>query len=193
MSADSTDINWSEVQPLVPVFHLLANLWLTEVDTEFAELWNSSAVLIGEILDEPPVVLKSEDLPELETEYCRLFVGPKGHFPPVQSVWGTAKLESSATESMSRYIQELQHLHVDEVQCPDHIGEQLRCLAVLLENRPDASTGHTAESDIVLSEFVTAHLSWPGELMTGVLAANPAAVYRQLVLLTETLLADLQA
>lgn len=191
--ADSIDIDWNEVQPLAPVFHLLADLWLTEVDTEFAELWNASAVVIGEILDESPVVLKSEDLPELETEYCRLFVGPKGHFPPVQSVWGTAQLESSATESMNRYISELQHRSADEVQCPDHIGEQLKCLAILLESRPDSTSAHIADVDVVLTEFVAAHLAWPGDLIAGVLSANPAGLYRQVALLTQSLLAELQA
>ena len=96
------------------VYQLLARLWaeepgdlLTELSSE--PLRSAWLQLGGVIPDHESEELRSA----LDEDYCRLFVGPKGHLPPIQPVWEGGELDTAVTDlaasaaAMNRAMQQM--------------------------------------------------------------------------------------
>ena len=116
---------------------LLGQLWLRELDEPTLRLLNQQPVRdlylqVGGWLP-PPLCEPSVDswLEQLGEDYCRLFVGPRGHRPPVQSVWQQGTFEGQAAESMEQYWQLLgwKPKTIGPSVPADHLGLQWLTLA----------------------------------------------------------------
>jgi len=175
-------LNTSSTQ-LAPVFELLGDIWLHEFDTHLAERWNQTCGVFADITDLPAKRIDSAELDDLAVEFCRLFLGPKGHLPPIQSIWMTAQLESPSTKSMQQYCERLQYPVPAGVPC-DHLGLELKLFATLLKNAP------ATDADEVLTEFQAAHLQWADDLLNRVATADSSGIYTQVARVTQQLLAE---
>ncbi len=90
-------------------------------------------VLGGNPLAGLAVERPAEAVEELAVEFCRLFIGPRGHMPPVESValgegryWGDSTLAVSAFYRSSGVV-----LPEDSDTLPDHLSVELDFAAVL--------------------------------------------------------------
>lgn len=180
----STNLN--ELKTLAPIFELLGTVWLYEIDVDVAKVWNDAAEFTAEVLQEPAVVIEVDQLEDLATEYCSLFIGPKQHFPPIQSIWTSGQLDSSATKSMSLYCERL-GFAADRPDVPcDHLGLQLQVFAALLHG---VSPDDDDTAPEVIEEFTVAHLQWADDLLNGVLGVS-SGFYNQIARLTQQLLSE---
>lgn len=169
---------------LAPVYGFIGGLWLREPTQGDLETWNTVCSAMPGLPSE--TVSVSEPLDNLHAEYCRLFVGPKDHLPPIQSVWQTGQLGGPSAISMERYVEHSGFTRSDaEFQTPaDHIGVQLQLFGWLLAQPTVSETTVAAE---VLREYHAAHLCWPEELLGRVAVAAEAELFRQLAIVTEQL------
>ncbi len=87
-------------------------------------------------------------LERLAEEYCRLFIGPRGHMPPVESVaTGEGRLWGASTAAVCAFYQSVGLAPAEAARdLPDHIAMELDCLAVLEE------TGRHAEAAVFARE-----------------------------------------
>lgn len=153
------------------MFSLLSRIWLREIDVEFCQrLEDSDFRLSFESVG--GVVPETSELEDLATEYCRLFVGPKNHLLPLQSVWVQGTLQSEVTSSARAFAEALQmDLSGSEVSMPDHLGVLFaiaaRAYSVLAEVEPEP----TEQSDSIvelIAEFRNRHLLWVSPLLSAV-------------------------
>ncbi len=108
---------------------LVARLWQTEVDSELLALLAQPAlrdewIACGGFV---PAAIKSSVVDDLAAEYCRLFLGPRDHLPPYQSVWTQQRFHGDATVSTAQF-RELLSDHAPSLPAgtpPDHLGYQL--------------------------------------------------------------------
>ena len=186
-----TSSNLSELKSLAPIFELLGTVWLREVDETIIEVWNGASEFIAEVLHEPAVVLESGQLEHLATEYCRLFIGPKQHFPPIQSIWTSGQLDGNSTKSMRLYRERLGCGEGSgEGVTPDHLGVQMQLFAILLRGvSVDSLQANEIPAVDVITEFAAAHLTWDDDLLKGVIASS-ADFYNQVARLTQLLLSE---
>ena len=131
-SCEATDVTVS--------LRLFASVFAREVDEDLLREIAARRPALEEALGSDPL----SDLPPgevsarietLAVEYCRLFIGPRGHMPPVESIargegcfWGPA---TGAVVSFYR----LSGVRPSEQQrmLPDHVSMELDCLATLEE------------------------------------------------------------
>ena len=177
--------NTSLETQLAPVYRFLGRLWLREPDAETLVRWRSVQPLVrgaDSCSDEA-----DESWKDLQMEFCRLFIGPKDHLPPYQSVWQTGQLGGPATVSMNQYLARSGFDSCDSAQNvpADHLGLQLEFFGWMLEQH-----SATVESEIVeiLTEYEAAHLTWADEFLRRVAAASESLFYRDLAMITHQLL-----
>ena len=85
-------------------YQLLARLWVLEpgellepLATEpLASAWQ---LLGGNIPDHASEEVRAS----LDEDFCRLFIGPKDHLPPIQSVWESGELDTGVTTSIREF------------------------------------------------------------------------------------------
>ena len=84
------------------MYALLAQVWLREVDLALLSRLRSPEVrpLFQAAGGELPA---DSEVEHLAVEYCRMFVGPQGHLPPLQSVWERGELQSDITSSIRSF------------------------------------------------------------------------------------------
>lgn len=72
---------------------------------------------------------------KLAVEYTRLFIGPKGHFPPYESVHSSegGTLWGDSTVEVSNFYRRCGYELAPEHSIPDHIGIELELMQHLLE------------------------------------------------------------
>ena len=80
---------------------------------------------------------RAEAIESLAIEYCRLFIGPRGHIPPVESVvLGEGRYWGPSTEAVVEFYKAAGIAwNEDAPLLPDHISMELDCLALLEERR----------------------------------------------------------
>ena len=147
-------------------YRLLSRLWLREVDQELATLLNAEP-LRSAYLDVGGTLPPTTDVPLefLAQDYCQLFVGPRNHLPPVQSVWSTGTFQSEAADSMQTYLQILLG-DANEHPIVDHLGVQLSVMAMLLEYVGAAPNQHDLRTiETIAARFFAEHLTWPSRLI----------------------------
>lgn len=88
------------------VYQLLAAFWEKEVDgallnaLRFGDLGDAYRAVGGVVPLDADVAATLDDL---RYDYCRLFIGPQGHTPPVQSVQEEGRFEGTAAGSIRHY------------------------------------------------------------------------------------------
>ena len=169
-----------QYQSISDLYSLLARLWIREVDEELLR-----AIQSGPIADALKVTdeLVTDDL---AVEYCALFIGPKNHLPPFQSVWQDGQLQSETSDSIRAFATAIGRDDlVSETTLPDHIGVQLQIMSAitgLLAKNDDAELKNAGK------EFFARHLTWPERFLNGTINRATSAFYRSLAELTKDLL-----
>ena len=168
------------------MYELLSRLWLCEVDQEFiadlqgTELRDAFQATAGSIPCE-------DELEELATEYCRLFVGPKNHLPPLQSVWERGELQSEITPSIRAFAEAVRYQPPAEQANAmlDHLGVQLGIMSCSTELNSQSACEDSLE---FAREFFRRHLSWTDELLSAAKERANHTFYQSLVQMTEEFL-----
>jgi TorA maturation chaperone TorD len=168
---------------------LFASVFAREVNEALLHEIGAARRAMGEALGRDPI----GDLPPgeararveaLAVEYCRLFVGPRGHMPPVESVaLGQGRFWGPATEAVASFYR-LAGLQASREACvpPDHISMELDCLATLEEQ------GRADQAQAFAREHV---LQWLPRLTRHVRERATLAFYPAWCCGTETLLTEL--
>lgn len=119
---------------------LFAWLFYHEVDPPLlAELRSMRDALTEALPGNPLAGLDCDEvsctLEALAVEYCRLFIGPYGHLPPVESVvTGEGHYWGQSTQAVVNFYRSVGFEQTMEVNVlPDHISLELDCLACLEE------------------------------------------------------------
>ena len=160
------------------VYELLSRLWLYEVDAGLlVELTSGSLADGWEELGGP--LTADSQLDDLATEYCRLFVGPRDHVAPFQSVLQTGQHGSEAVSSMNEYLEMLSEPVEKLREIPDHLGAQLLMMGVFL--RCVAKTPASQDLRDLTTTFFAEHLRWPDAMLTAAGEKSELPFYRFLV------------
>ena len=148
---------------------LFASVFENDVDRRLLDELRSrreelSNVLGGDALE----AVSSDDtaaaLEALAVEYCQLFIGPRGHMAPVESiVRGENRYWGPSTERVADFYRSAGLAPMSEMHLlPDHLAMELDCLASLEETgrREEAATfarEHILQWLPALAEHVSAH------------------------------------
>lgn len=169
------------------MYALLARIWLRELDLPLLnqlrspELNSSFQSAGGEL---PP----ESGLDDLAVEYCRLFVGPKDHLPPLQSVWERGELQSDITSSIRSFADAANYQPPASVASllHDHLGVQLDIMSHITLLLP--STAAEEEPFSFAAEFFRRHLTWPSDLLNTAIQRTTSPFYTTVVQMTATFL-----
>jgi TorA maturation chaperone TorD len=116
------------------VYRLLARLWAEEPGELLAQLASepllSAWQQLGGVL---PDHTSDEVRASLDEDYCRLFVGPRNHLPPIQSVWTSGELDTGVTASLREFDTVVGFDEPwDFAIIPDHLGNEMWAMGQIL-------------------------------------------------------------
>ena len=145
-----------QTQAVPAALRLLASIFQREVDLRLLEHIEANSKELSTALD--VAVLSGLDLDDKEAamealavEYCRVFIGPSGHMPPVESVaLGEGRFWGPSTQEVADFY-EAMGIAVDR-DCrmvPDHISMELDCLAILEERQQSNEAGTFAREHVL--------------------------------------------
>ena len=130
----------SIVNDISTALRLFASIFQREVDRELLREIRAQRNKLQSVLGADPLTgLDLEDLDAtLETravEYCRLFIGPHGHMPPVESIArGEERFWGPSTDAVAGFYKKIGMAPKPDAHTfPDHISMELDCLALLEE------------------------------------------------------------
>ena len=176
-------------QSVANLYRLLSRLWLREIDDALADDLNSDPIRSA-FLDAGGT-LPSTDPSALQTlahDYCQIFIGPRDHLPPVQSVWVKGSFQGAPADSMHAYL-DILGLDVNE-SILDHLGNELRAMARIVESiaaEADATNRRTLER--MAARFFCDHLAWCRPLTEQVTLKAKSEFYQSLGRVTGEFLA----
>jgi TorA maturation chaperone TorD len=174
------------------VYHLLARLWIQELDTELLEALRNGGLgrayhAAGGIPPATPDA--SQTLDDLQIDYCRLFIGPQGHHPPVQSIWQEGRFEGNAAVALGRIVDGLDIDTPCDASLPhDHIGNILALIGSLLmavDTRPEC---RDADLQDLFVELFFEHAAWIPEFARSSSPRCDTEFYRGLMSVTDRFL-----
>jgi TorA maturation chaperone TorD len=124
--------------PEASLYNLLARLLSTEIDADFLALLHTPD--IREIFEQIHPNCLNIDLEEAATEYCRLFILPRG-VPALASAWlpGDDPNKAAPIVGLVHNLKSTLTLSLPEDQLPDHAAVLLPLMAWLLDNQPEAA------------------------------------------------------
>ena len=173
----------SHRQAVSNVYSLLSRLWLAEIDEPLLRelskprLRDAFAKIGGVIPDR-------KQLDELAIEYCRLFIGPRDHLPPIQSVWQRAQLQSDITDSVQAFADLFGYsMPIQHDGILDHLGIELDMMSAVLANGVASD-----EESAAVAEFFARHLSWPSKLLDAANDQTQSTFYKSLMQITREFL-----
>ncbi len=173
------------------MYRLLARLWLREVDRELLLALRTPPVResfsdVGGVL---PDDTNDRVLEELASDFCQLFIGPRDHLPPVQSVWQNGQFQGEPARSMSEFLEVIRYdrSSLPDGQMLDHLGVQLNVMADIINPARSAPNAEIVEE--VAGAFFTAHLQWPWELLEAASGQAATSFYQSVIDLTRGFLA----
>ena len=173
------------------IYRLLGLLWREELSEALLVELRSPEVhaafeSVGLHLPRP----ESEVVSELAIDYCQLFVGPKGHLPPYQSVWQNGQLCGDATASMTRFIEvgRYEVTHLSNGQFVDHFGVQLDLMAHLLKQLASCKAAEKETIAEVIAAYANNHLRWPSQLLEQIVPKAKTEFYGSLATATQEFL-----
>ncbi len=127
--------------PIAAALRLFGSIFYREVDERLLRQVVARREELVQVLGADPLAgldlhNTAATVEALAVEYCRLFIGPHGHMPPVESVaLGEDRFWGVSTEAVAEFYQRCGiTLRPDEKAFPDHIAMELDCLAVLAED-----------------------------------------------------------
>jgi len=167
------------------VYELLSRLWLYEVDPELlSELTDGSLAAAWRELGGPDT--GDRHVESLATEYCRLFVGPRGHVAPFQSVWESGQHGGTSVSSMREYLSLLNEPVPGLEEIPDHFGVQLLLMGTFL--RCLSAESCPTELSRLACDFYQEHVQWAGGLLEAALERTTDPFYCFLITATREFL-----
>jgi TorA maturation chaperone TorD len=191
----------TELEAVSGTYQLLGRLWAREVDVSLYEMLDSTEtrelfVAAGGKLPKANDLTSAAEvetfLEQLAIEYCELFIGPKKHLPPFQSVWQTGQFQSPAIESMRDFI-DVTNFSINEnasTLMSDHLAVQLSVMAHLCELM---TTDQRPELLEIAQHFFARHLTWHAGLVDGVVQRNVSDFYSSVAKITGDFLEQEQA
>ena len=130
------------MQTVPAALRLFASIFQKEVDACLLEHIEARSEQLLTVLDVHPLGGLDLDNTEavreaLAVEYCRIFIGPSGHMPPVESiVLGEGRFWGPSTEKVADFYKAVGIAVTREARMvPDHISMELDCLAILEEKQ----------------------------------------------------------
>lgn len=182
---------------LAGTYQLLARLWHDSVDQGLAEALHEEPVRTAFMSaggSLPP--LDREGLDDLAHDYCQLFIGPKNHLPPVQSVWADGTFQGTASTSMEMYLEVLgDAAHGFSRETPpaivDHLGVQLEVMGTICKALSEELQLTRRESlESLGQQFFLGHLCWTSSLIARAAGQATTEFYGSLMALTGEFLDD---
>ncbi len=135
---------------------VLASVFQREADAPLLERLEACSADLSKVFDADP--LGGLDLGDREAatevlavEYCRLFIGPSGHMPPVESiVLGEGQFWGPSTEKVADFYKTMRIAVARDCRMvPDHISMELDCLAILEEKQQGEDAGAFARGHLL--------------------------------------------
>jgi TorA maturation chaperone TorD len=129
----------SAPDPEAALYALLGRLFAAEIDAEFLAVLKGTPELLAVFETIAPGCLDI-DLEEAATEYCRLFVLPRG-VPAVASAWlpGSDPNRAAPIVGLVYNLKSTLELSLPAELPPDHAGVLLPLMAWLLDKQPEAA------------------------------------------------------
>ncbi|MGB7347582.1 MAG: molecular chaperone TorD family protein [Pirellulaceae bacterium] len=176
-------------ESIANVYGLLGQLWLQEVDETLLQTLCETS--LGESLG---ISNDNDSIDQLAVDYCALFVGPKNHLPPYQSVWQTGQLQSETSASVRAFDDALTGgAIIGQDAMADHLGWQLRFMSQLYQQLSCADDVATTEALAQMGNaFFGQHLMWPKQLLVRARAQAQTQFFRSMIGLTGDLLSSEQ-
>lgn len=175
-----------QYQSISDLYSLLARLWINEVDKDLLLSIQDSP--LAETLQIPnDFAADTVAIDQLAVEYCELFIGPREHLPPYQSVWQEGQLQSHITDSVRSFADAIGQRELPNDAMPDHLGVQLWIMSkitALLSTNTDSKN----ELPNVAAEFFARHLTWPARLLNAAQSKATSGFYQAITKLTADLL-----
>jgi len=129
-----------QTQLVVAALRLFASVFEREVSADLlGQIEARRQPLIGVLGGDPLAGLEQHEtgaaIEALAVEYCRLFIGPTGHLPPVESVvLGEGRFWGPSTETVAKFYKVAGLAPRQQTRVfPDHLSMELDCLAILEE------------------------------------------------------------
>ena len=147
------------------VYRLLALLWAQELTRPTQQLLSSNPVRETwlSLGGTDPLPLEKR-LDELSEQFCRLFIGPVGHQPPIQSVWADGELQSEVSARLNEFAACCDYESPWSDLLPDHLANELQLMGLILEKvgLEDEPERVDAAADLAAS-FYESHVRWAVE------------------------------
>ncbi len=169
------------------MYVLLARLWSMEVDQTLTQQLNATE--LGPVYEAAGGQIPDEaELEELAAVYCQLFVGPRGHYPPLQSVWARGELQSEVTSSVQSFGDAIgwsrNPSYPDTMA--DHLGVELDIMARAVQHY---SSSGDPEAFALASTFFRRHLTWAEGYIDTIQARTENPFYVAMFRMTQEFLA----
>jgi TorA maturation chaperone TorD len=173
-------------------YQLLARLWVQEpgnllepLATEpLASAWQQ---LGGNIPDHA----SEEVRVSLDEDFCRLFIGPKDHLPPTQSVWESGELDTGVTTSIREFDMIIGFdLPWSFGVVDDHLGNELWAMGQILRKTDGLSSDQLDIAEDLAGAFFTGHLFWGEPLFEAVVSREGGRFYGTVARITQQFLND---
>ena len=174
------------------VYQLLARLWAEEPGDLLAELTSEPLrsawqQLGGVVPDHESAEVRSA----IDEDYCRLFVGPKEHLPPIQSVWEGGELDTAVTTSLREFDSIIGfELPWSFAVIDDHLGNELWAMGQILKKADGLSADQLSHAEDLAGAFFTGHLSWAERLLDAVVSREGERFYGTVATITRQFLSD---
>jgi TorA maturation chaperone TorD len=145
----------------VAVYQLFARLWAEEAGQLLVQLKTEPLATAWRLLGGSVSEHESDDAQaSLDEDYCRLFVGPKGHLPPIQSVWMNGELDTGVTASLREFDTVIGFEQPwDFSIIPDHLGNELWAMSQILRKSAGLPAEDQTVADDLAGEFFKGHLN----------------------------------
>lgn len=168
------------------IYELLSRLWLTELsEPQLEQLRTPNVRSAFEAAG--GYVPSLDDLEALAIEYCGLFVGPKHHLPPLQSVWDRGELQSDITTSVREFADALGYPIP-----PSAMWDQLGCELGIMGRALQVDGDQRVQEEFT-HEFFRRHLCWTSRFLSEVEQRSTSEFYRSLANMTQEFLRGEQA
>lgn len=174
-----------QYQSISDLYALLSRLWLREVDQQLLMRMLDSPV--SQTLSVTEFSCDDDSIEALAVEYCQLFIGPKNHLPPFQSVWQTGQLQSEITDSVRSFAEAVGLPETPDQEMPDHLGRQLEVMSQITKHLGNFDSDEMKE---LATEYFRRHLTWPKKLLAAAGQRSESDFYNAMIGLTSEVLSS---
>lgn len=174
------------------VYRFLARLWAEEPGELLAELATEPLRTVWKQLGgNVPNLASDRDQSSINEDYCRLFIGPKGHLPPIQSVWTRGELDTSTTASLREFDAIVGFAGPWKFSIiPDHLGNELWAMSQILVKSDGLAVDDQIVAEDLARQFFTGHLNWTDNFLEAVIQREGEQFYGTLAAITRQFLKD---